>query len=194
MQAAVQLYPSAPYYLLGVADLLMTLGRYDEAIKPLREALRQAPKYESVLERLEMSCHRAGRHDEALEVRGAWLGLRGLPERRAVLEEDARREGWPVARERDLRRDLEDALTKATTEDPFVDVKNTRQLADRIIVLLAELGEWTQVMDWVERGYMIRPGRIRRVLTDMPFDRHGLERDPRYARLLRTAGLTELLG
>ena len=49
-------------------------------------------------------------------------------------------------------------------------------------------------MDWVERGYMKRPGRLRRVLTDMPFNRHGLERDPRYARLLRSAGLTELLG
>lgn len=193
MQAAAQLFPQAPYYLLGVADLLMTLGRYDEAIKPLREALRQAPKYESVLERLEMSCHRAGRHDEALDVRTTWLGLRGLPDRKTMLEEEARREGWLVARERDLRRDLESALTKATTEDPFVDVKNTRQLADRIIVLLAELGEWTQAMDWVERGYMIRPGRLRRLLTDMPFNRHGLESDPRYARLLRTAGLSELL-
>jgi hypothetical protein len=126
-------------------------------------------------------------------VRTTWLGLRGLHERKSILEEDARRDGWLVARERDLRRDLEAALTLATSQDPFVDVKYTRQLADRIIVLLAELGEWTQVMDWVERGYLIRPGRLRRVLTDMPFNRRGLERDPRYARLLRTAGLTELL-
>ena len=160
----------------------------------MREALRQAPKYDSVLERLEMSCHRAGRHDEALEVRAAWLGLRGLRDRKATLEEDARIDGWLVARERDLRRDLEAALTQATTQDPFVDSKYTRQLADRIIVLLAELGEWTQAMDWVERGFMIRPGRLRRVLTDLTFNRRGLERDPRYARLLRTAGLTELLG
>jgi tetratricopeptide (TPR) repeat protein len=194
MQAAAQMFPQAPYFLLGVADLLMTLGRYDEAIKPLRESLRQAPKYESVLERLEMSCHRAGRHEEALEVRSTWLGLRGLHDRKAMLEEEVRRDGWLIARERDLRRDLEAALTRATAEDPFVDVKYTRQLSDRIIVLLAELGEWTQAMDWVDRGYMIRPGRLRRVLTDMPFNRHGLESDPRYARLLRTAGLTELLG
>ena len=60
-------------------------------------------------------------------------------------------------------------------------------------MLLAELGEWSKAMDWVERGYLHRPGRLRRVLTDMPFDRRGLERDPRYARLLRTAGLTQLL-
>jgi tetratricopeptide (TPR) repeat protein len=193
MHAALQIYPQAPYFLLGYADLLMTLGRYDEAIKPLREALRQAPKYESVIERLEMSCHRAGRHDEAFEVRSTWLGLRGLTERVALLEDDVRRDGWLVARDRDLRRDLEEALTRATTEDAFADVKNTRHLSDRIIVLLAELGEWTKAMDWVERGYLQRPGRLRRVLTDMPFNRHGLESDPRYARLLRTAGLTELL-
>ena len=136
MQAGAEMFPQAPYFLLGVGDLLMTLGRYVEAIKPLREALRQAPKYESVLERLEMSCCRSGRHEEALEVRSTWLGLRGLHERKAMLEEEVRRDGWLIARERDLRRDLEAALTQATTEDAFVDVKYTRQLSDRIIVLL----------------------------------------------------------
>ena len=48
-------------------------------------------------------------------------------------------------------------------------------------------------MDWVERGYHLRPGRLRRVLTDMPFDRKGLAVDPRYAPLLRAAGLEDLL-
>jgi hypothetical protein len=60
-------------------------------------------------------------------------------------------------------------------------------------MLLADLGEWNQAMDWVERGYLQRPGRLRRVLTDLPFDRRGLAVDPRYARLLRHAGLEELL-
>jgi hypothetical protein len=46
----------------------------------------------------------------------------------------------------------------------------------------------------VERSYYNRPGRLRRVLTDFPYDHHGLARDSRYARLLRTAGLAELLG
>ena len=48
-------------------------------------------------------------------------------------------------------------------------------------------------MDWVERGYHARPGRLRRVLTDFLFDRRGLAIDPRYAPLLRNAGLEELL-
>jgi len=31
------------------------------------------------------------------------------------------------------------------------------------------------------------------VLNDLPYDHHGLARDPRYARLLRTAGIEEQL-
>jgi hypothetical protein len=110
-----------------------------------------------------------------------------------LLSDEAAAEGWLVARERDLRRDLDQALARAQQEDPFRDVKITRQLSDKIILLLAELGEWSRAMDWVERGYLRRPGRLRRVLTDLPFNRSGLAQDPRYARLLRTAGLTELL-
>jgi len=48
-------------------------------------------------------------------------------------------------------------------------------------------------MDWVERGYFVRPGRLMRVFTDLPIDRRGLAGEPRYARLLRTAGLEFLL-
>jgi len=84
-------------------------------------------------------------------------------------------------------------LEQATLEDPFIDVSSSRQLSDRIIVAYAELGEWKSAMDWVERGYHRRPGRLRRVLTDFLFDRRGLATDPRYAPLLRTAGLESLL-
>jgi tetratricopeptide (TPR) repeat protein len=193
MQAAVRLAPLAPFMHVGLADVLMTLGRYDEAVGPLRDALRLAPKYGAALERLEISCHRAGRHEEAIDARRSILGIRGQVERMTLLAEEAARDGWLIARERDIRRDLDEALAQATTEDPFRDVKITRQLADKIIMLLAELGEWTRAMDWVERAYLRRPGRLRRVLTDLPFDRHGLAVDPRYTRLLRTAGLEELL-
>jgi serine/threonine protein kinase/Flp pilus assembly protein TadD len=193
MQAGVRLAPLAPFMHLGLADVLMTLGRYDEAIGPLRDALRLSPRYTGALERLEMSCHRAGRHEEALDARRSWLGIQGQNERMTLLSDEAAADGWLAARERDLRRDLDQALALAQKEDPFRDVKITRQLSDKIILLLAELGEWSRAMDWVERGYLRRPGRLRRVLTDLPFNRSGLAQDPRYARLLRTAGLTELL-
>ena len=83
--------------------------------------------------------------------------------------------------------------TGGTKEDPFTPLNVSRQLADYLILCHSELGEWAKAMDWVERGFYRRPGRLRRVLTDLPFDRRGLATDPRFARLLRTAGLEELL-
>jgi hypothetical protein len=92
-----------------------------------------------------------------------------------------------------VRSELASLLENATRDDPFVDHGTSRQVADQIIVCHAELGEWRAAMDWIERGYHKRPGRLRRVLTDFLFDRRGLAVDPRYAPLLRNAGLGELL-
>jgi tetratricopeptide (TPR) repeat protein len=194
MRIAADLAPRAAFQRVGLGDILMALGRYDESIAPLREALRLAPGYEAALERLEMSCHRAGRHDEALDARRMLLGVRGEHERAALLMKEVGELGWAEARERDLRRDIAALEERAKVEDPFAEARTSRQLADRLIILHAELGEWTRAMDWVERSYYNRPGRLRRVLTDFPYDHHGLARDSRYARLLRTAGLAELLG
>jgi tetratricopeptide (TPR) repeat protein len=193
MYAAVELAPTAPFMHLGLADVLMTMGRYDEANGPLREALRLSPSYDPARERLEMSCHRAGRHDEALAARRAMLGTRGETTRMTALDRRVAAEGWATAREGDLRAALAALLAQAEREDPFTDRSGSRQLSDRIIITLAELGEWNQAMDWVERAYHRRPGRLRRILTDMPYDHHGLAIDPRYARLLQTAGLVDLL-
>jgi tetratricopeptide (TPR) repeat protein len=193
MRAAVQLAPRAAFMYVGLADVLMALGRYDEAIAPLRQALRLHPRYDAALERLEMSCHRAGRHDEGLDARRQLLGIRGDAARIAAVAEDAAQHGWLIARERDLRRELAALAAEAERDGAFAETRSTRLVADRIIIVLAELGEWTQAMDWVERAYHHRPGRLRRVLNDLPYDHHGLARDPRYARLLRTAGIEELL-
>lgn len=193
VEEAVRLAPNGPFMHVGLADMLMTLGRYDEAVGPLREALRLSPRYEAALERLEMASHRAGRHDEALDARRVILGVRGDTDRMKLLDDEVAAGGWLAAREKDLRREIDALLARAETEDPFTDVRGSRQLSDKIIITLAELGDWTQAMDWVERAYYRRPGRLRRVLTDLPYDYHGLASDPRYVRLLRTAGLEVLL-
>ena len=193
MRMAARLAPKAPFMHVGHADVLMALGRYDEAIGPLRQALRLLPRYDAALERLEMSCHRAGRHDEALDARCMLLGVRGAAGRIAQVTADAAEHGWLVARQQDLGRELADLLARAEGDDPFEDRSSTRQLSDKILIVLAELGEWNQAMDWVERAYHRRPGRLRRVLNDLPYDHHGLARDRRYARLLRAAGIEEAL-
>jgi tetratricopeptide (TPR) repeat protein len=192
MTRASLLDPGAPFAKVGIADVLMAMGRYHEALEPLRDALRLDPRYDAALERLEAAAQRSGLVEEALAVRQSRLGFRGLTARLAQLKADAAAFGPGVARVRDLERDLEELLANAAQEDPFVD-QGTRQASDRIIVVLAELGRWTEAMDWVEQAYHRRPGRLRRVLCDLPFDRRGLAVDPRYARLLRTSGLDELL-
>jgi tetratricopeptide (TPR) repeat protein/tRNA A-37 threonylcarbamoyl transferase component Bud32 len=192
MTRASRLDPGAPFTAVGVADVLMAMGRYNEALGPLRDALRLDPRYDAALERLEVACDRSGQPDEALAVRRSRLGFRGLAERLTELDADAAALGPAVARTRDLERELEELLATAQREDPFAD-QGTRQASDRIIIVLAELGRWTEAMDWVEQAYHRRPGRLRRVLCDLPFDRRGLAPDPRYARLLRTGGLDELL-
>ena len=193
MRAAVTLAPDAPFMHVGLADVLMALGRYDEAAGPLRDALRLSPNYDAALERLEMSCHRAGLHEEALDARRSMLGAQKETERLQALDEDFEKLGWAAAREADLRRGLQQPLERARTEDAFQDTAGSRQLSDKLIIVLAELGEWQRAMDWVEQGYHRRPGRLRRVLMDLPYNRRGLAVDPRYARLLRTAGLTHLI-
>lgn len=185
--------PKAPSLHVGLADVLLAMGRYVEAVEPLQQALKLVPGYESALERLDVVCNRLGRHDEALDARRALHGLRQQPERIDALEADAAQVGAAAARENDIRRDLAALHERATTEDPFTDLNVSRQLADYLIMAHAELGEWTKAMDWVERGFYRRPGRLRRVLVDLPFEHRGLAVDPRYARMLRMAGLEELL-
>ena len=171
----------------------MAMGRYVEAIAPLRHALRLSPRYEPAMERLEMSCHRSGRHEEASDARRMLLGIRRQFDRLGRLSATLAEHGWPAAREEDLRTELAAHLAVAATSDAFRDEGSSRQLSDRIIMTAGELGNWSTAMDWVERGYFVRPGRLMRVLTDLPFDRRGLASDPRYARLLRTAGLAFML-
>src|SRR5258708_36434569 len=105
MQAAVRLAPGAPFMRVGLADGLMTLGRYDEATGPLREALRLAPRYEAALERLEMACHRAGRHEGALHARRTMLGMRGGTERMEQAQAGGGGQGWGAAGAKGPRRE-----------------------------------------------------------------------------------------
>jgi tetratricopeptide (TPR) repeat protein len=193
VERAVALMPDSPHTYVGLADVLMSGGRYVEAIAPLQAALRLTPRYDQAMERLEMTCHRAGRTEDAYASRRTLLGTNKLFERLARLTETYEREGWEAARKQDLQAELEELVALAATEDPFKDRHTSRQLSDRIIITSGELGEWKRAMDWVERGYYVHPGRLIRVLTDLPFDRRGLASDPRYARLLRTAGLEGLL-
>lgn len=185
--------PQVAFVWNGLGDVLLASGRNAEAIDALKRAIGLQPGYGPALERLELAHVRLGELDLALEIRASRLRLGGQAERADLLTRDGETLGAAEAVARDLRRELEGLLRKAEQADPFADYYLTRTTADQIVVVYAALGEWHKAMDWVERAYARRPVRLRRLLTEPPFDRRGLAVDPRYARLLRSAVMEDLL-
>ena len=177
----------------GLGDALLAAGRNAEAVDPLKRAISLQPGYGPALERLELAHVRLGELSLAVEFRISRLRLAGQGERAELLEREAAEAGAAEAMQRDLRRELEDLLRQAEAGDPFAGYYLSRTLADQIVITYAALGEWHKAMDWVERAWRQRPVRLRRMLTEPPFDRRGLAVDPRYARLLRAAVMEDLL-
>ena len=190
---ATERAPDASSIWNTLGDALIAAGRNAEAVDALKRAISLQAGYGSALERLELALFRIGEVDRALETRVSRLRVAGQGERAKILEREAAEVGFAEARLRDVRRELDQLLSEAEKTDPFVEYFSSRSPADSIVIAYAELGEWNKAMDWVERAYERRPGRLRRMLTDHPYDHHGLAVDPRYARLLRVAGLEELL-
>ena len=176
----------------ALGDALLAAGRNAEAVDALKRAISLLPGYGPALERLELARTRLGELDLALEIRSSRTRLAGQRERADVLDREALEVGAAEALRRDVQRELSGLLRQAEEVDPFRDYVR-RNVADRIVNGHAELGEWRQAMDWVERAYERRPGRLRRLLADLPVDYRGLAVDPRYARLLRVAGMEDLI-
>jgi serine/threonine protein kinase/tetratricopeptide (TPR) repeat protein len=191
-RAATARAPDAAPFWNALGDSLLAAGRNAEAVDVLKRAIGLLPGYGPALERLERARAALGEFDLALEIRSSRTRLAGQRERADLLDTEAGTLGAVEAIRRDLRRELDGLLRQAETSDPFLD-NVRRNVADRIASGHAELGEWREAMDWVERAYNRRPGRLRRMLTDMPVDYRGLAVDPRYARLLRVAGLEDLI-
>ncbi|MEP7346766.1 MAG: protein kinase [Gemmatimonadaceae bacterium] len=191
-RAATERAPDAPPLWNAVGDALLAAGRNAEAVDALKRAMNLLPGYGPALERLELARARLGEFDLALEIRSSRTRLTGQRDRADLLDREAVSIGAAEAIRRDVRRELEGLLQQAEKVDPFLDHVR-RNVADRIVSGHAELGEWRQAMDWVERAYERRPGRLRRMLADLPVDYRGLAVDPRYARLMRVAGMEDLI-
>ena len=185
--------PQAPSLWNCLGDALMAAGRNAEAVDALKRAIALQPSYGPALERLELAHTRLGELELAADFRASRLRMTRQRERAEQVSRDSEQLGALKALQRDLRRELEDLLRQADAGDPFEPYYNTRTTADQIVVVYAALGEWHHAMDWVEKAYDRRPVRLRRMLTELPFDRRGLAVDPRYTRLLRVAVMEDLL-
>ncbi len=191
-RAATTSAPETAPFWNTLGDVLLAAGRNSEAIDALRRAITLLPRYGLALERLERARRAHGELDLALELRSSRLRLANLRDRADVLEHEAADVGPARAIRNDVGRELDALLSEAERSDPFYDYFR-RNVGDRIASGYAELGDWHSAMDWVLKGYDHRPGRLRRMLADMPVDFRGLAVDPRYTRLMRVAGLEELI-
>ena len=192
-KAATEREPELASVWNGLGDVLLAAGRNAEAMYALKHAIALQPGYGPALERLELAHLRLGEVALAVEIRASRFRLSDHRERADRLTRDAEEVGPADAIQRDLRRELDDLLRRAEESDPFAEYYLTRTPADQIIMTYAGLGEWHKAMDWVERAYHRRPVRLRRMLTEPPFDRRGLAVDPRYARLMRVAVMEDLM-
>ena len=191
-RAATVLAPDAPGFWNSFGDVLLAAGRNSEAIDVLKRATALLPNYSLAMERLERAHLAHGESEFALELRVARLRIAGQRERADRIEAERDPLGAATALRNDVRQELGALLEQAGRVDPFAEIFR-RNVGERIAAAHGELGEWSQAMDWVERAYERRPGRLRRMLADMPVDFRGLAVDPRYTRLMRVAGLEDLI-
>jgi serine/threonine-protein kinase len=191
-RAATERMPDSAALWNALGDSLLAAGRNAEAVDALKRAISLLPAYGVAMERLELARTRLGELDLALELRISRMRLAKNTDRADLLESEAASLGAADAIRRDVRRELDALLKQAEASDPFQD-NLRRNAGDRIVSGYAELGLWHEAMNWVLRGYEKRPGRLRRMLTDLPVDFRGLAVDPRYAKLMRVAGMEDLI-
>jgi tetratricopeptide (TPR) repeat protein len=192
-EAAVAMDPRLPSVLNALGDALRAAGRHAESLNALRRAVALQPTYGPALERMERQLAETGDAEGAADFRLVQLRASGEHDRIAQFERDIDEIGPAEARLRDLRREVDQLLTEAATTDPLAHHPAARSIADRIALLYSDLGEWANAVEWIEKAYAHNPGRLRRLIMDVPFDRNGLATQRRYVRLLRTAGLEDLL-
>ena len=173
-----------------MSDLFMRVGRFDSAVVAAQRALTLDPTVPGPRRRLIASLEQLRRYEEAIEARrqggdsaGAVEYARGLARGGAA--------GYEAVRQADLRRQI--AALEAPLNRPFKVPDDTVPplREERIAALYAQLGEWTNAMDWVRKLVEHRPRRFRLVVANPQFA--GLRRDARFQALVREQGLEELL-
>jgi tetratricopeptide (TPR) repeat protein len=189
---AVDAGPKVMHPLSALADALRVQGRHEEAIEVLRRAIKIVPGHIQTLERLEWAFADLGDLDTAVDYRAIRLRQSAQAARADEMLRNVDALGAAEARRRDLRAEI-DWLLKQTEEQPaFTDTPTTNSIGDRLALAYSQLGEWADAIAWIERGFAHRPGRLRRMLMDLPFDLKGLSTQPRFVRLLRLAGVEDL--
>jgi hypothetical protein len=158
-----------------------------------RRQLKLVPDHLPTLERLEWACVELGDLDTAVDYRTLRLRQSGLIARADALQEHAGTHGAAEARRRDLLAEVEQLRVEVAEHPPFSAGPTTNSAGDRLALAYSQVGDWPNAVMWIERAYAHRPGRLRRLLMDLPYDLRGLATERRFVRLLRLAGIEDLL-
>jgi len=178
-----------------LADLFMRAGRYDSAVVAARHALDLDPTVPGPRRRLIISLEHLKQYEEALQARRQ-SGDTALAAVAALANYEKQYKargpaGYEEARRDDLHRQI--AVLEAPLKRPYKLPDDTvpQLREEKIIALHAQLGEWTQAMDWVIKLREHRPRRFRLIVANPLLA--GLRADPRFMALVKEDGLTDLL-
>lgn len=192
-RTAVDVAPQLMNALGALADALRVAGQHSEALDVLRRALKIVPGHPPTLDRLEWACVELGDLESAVHYRALKLRQSGQSARADELQQLAATAGAAEARRRDLHAEIDGLQKHITGHGPFSREMTTNSPGDRLALAYSQLGDWPNAVRWIERAYANRPGRLRRLLMDLPFDRRGLSTESRFVRLLQLAGLDDLV-
>jgi serine/threonine protein kinase/Flp pilus assembly protein TadD len=192
-QQAVDVAPTMMNALGALAEALRSAGRYEEEVQVLRRAIKIVPSHTPTIERLEWAFAEMGDLEASIHYRALRLRQSGQSTRADHLQRDADTAGAAEARRKDLLVEIDRLLARSAEQNPFDDTPTNNSVGDRLALTYSQLGDWPNALAWIERAYADRPGRLRRLLMELPFDRRGLATERRFVRLLQLAGLEELL-
>jgi serine/threonine-protein kinase len=189
LRRAVELEPSIPD-LNTLGDLYMRAGRYDSAVVALRRAVDFDPTVPGPRRRLIFSLEKLKRYPEAIAARreggdSVWT---------SKYEKAFQSGGGPAyetVRREDLMHQLQPLLAPLNRPYKVPDDTVPQLREEKVAAIYAQLGQWTDAMDWVLKEYEHRPRRLRLYVTNPAFA--GLVNDPRFLSLVKKEGLEALL-
>ena len=189
LRRAVELEPSIPV-LNTLGDLYMRAGRYDSAVVALRRAVQLDSTVPGPRRRLIISLEKLKRFPEAIAARRAGGDTVWSAKYEAGLQTGGEK-GYDTVRREDLLHQLEPLLAPPNRPYKLPDDTVPQLREEKVAAIYAQLGQWTDAMDWVQKEYEHRPRRFRLYVTNPAFA--GLVNDPRFLPLVKKEGLEALL-
>jgi TolB-like protein/DNA-binding winged helix-turn-helix (wHTH) protein len=182
MQRAVEIDPLSPNYQIALGFTLYRAGRYDEALRYLREVPDPHGDSEGSHRRIAAIYERQGRLGEALAEWLTVLRIGGKEELAASVEQAYRAYGYAKAKRTYLLGGAAEAERRALAPYP-------RALLWDVAADYALLGDKDRAFEWLTRSF--REGEFDVTYLAVDERLEGLRADPRFRELARRIGLPD---